>query len=338
MTNVPAANCHCLRKEVLMLSLNVCAETRLFSKIQQCAMSSGGNPDALRVTLSELMSDDSGFGADHRHIAREPQHWFPLERMGQEPFWARQRALLGYLRAHLPESVKAIQPFVPPVPDSRNVVIIVDPVPGLRTCYGNGKGHQIFGLYEGAISEEMLLFLSHTYYHELTNVIVTEASLRAEADPTTGTRLRHLLLLRIRNEGIANYAVLGELRKLRSAGTDFQYFTYAPQVDDPAAVSQALYACRELLKRISDSTVSTLLPRVSQAFKNPRLPIINLVGIHVADAVARHFGEAVLLDVDGREPQEFFRLYAQTKDPGRAILFGSAVHPDLTGFDFEFSS
>jgi len=318
-----------------MIDLDVHVETRLFGRVEDCA--AGGNPDELRAALGELVSREPEFGTEGQGIASAPEHWFPLQQMGQASFWAQQRALLGYLQACLPESVMAIRPFVPPVPDYRHAVVIVDPVPGLQTCYGNGRGHQIFGLYEGAAPEEMLLFLSHTYYHELTNLIAAPASRQAEAEPTTGARLRHLLMLLTRNEGIANYAVLAKLRELRSAGTEFRYFTYAPLVDDSAAVSKALRACRELLQRISDDTVAALLPRVTKAFKNPRLPIINLVGIHLADTIARHLGEAALLDVAGREPHEFFRLYARTPDPGREILFGSATEPDFTGFDIELS-
>jgi hypothetical protein len=318
-----------------MIDLDVHVETRLFDRTEECA--AGGNPDELRAALGQLVSGEPEFGAEGQGIANEPEHWFPLRQMGQASFWARQRALLDYLQARMPESVMAIRPFVPPVPDDRRAVVVVDPVPGLRTCYGNGRGHQIFGLYDGAAPEEMLLFLSHTYYHELTNLIATPASRQAEAAPTTGARLRHLLMLLTRNEGIANYAVLAKLRELRSAGTEFRYFTYAPMVDDPAAVSKALGACRELLQRISDDTVTALLPRVKKAFKNPRLPIINLVGIHLADAIVRHLGEVALLDVAGREPQEFFRLYARTRDPGSEILFGSATEPDFTGFDIGLS-
>src|SRR5260370_6585528 len=166
-----------------MIDLDVHVEPRLFGSVEGWA--AGGNPDERRAAVGELVSREPEFGTEGQGIASAPEHWFTLQQMGQASFWAQQRALLGYLQACLPESVMAIRPFVPPVPDYRHAAVIVDPVPGLQTCYGNGRGHQIFGLYEGAAPEEILLFLSLTSYTHLTNLITTPPSPQPPPDPPT---------------------------------------------------------------------------------------------------------------------------------------------------------
>jgi hypothetical protein len=81
-------------------------------------------------------------------------------------------------------------------------------------------------------------------------------------------------------------------------------------------------ACRDLLSTLDDATVRHVSRRVSAVLKNPRLPVINLIGIHMAEVIAARDGERALLDVDGLEPEEFFLRYADTGDALCTHLFG----------------
>lgn len=293
-----------------------------------------GGLERLTAALTRAVRDRPEFGAQAPYIARDLPTWFALRRMTEVDFWSGQQRRYDYLDEHLTASVDLVTPYLPTVSAPRRVPVAVYPVPGFSTCYGAPHGGQLFGLYDGADPREMLLFLSHTYMHELSGTLNTERSRRAEADPSTVDRLRHWLLLLIRNEGIANYAVLEPLRQLRSTGAiTFHYFRYAGLVDNRDATAAAMSACRELLGTLDEQTARHVRRRVSAVLKNPRLPVINLIGIHMAEVIAAHDGERALLDVDGREPEEFFLRYADTGDALSEQLFGphGAAMPAVLG-------
>jgi putative zinc-dependent peptidase DUF5700 len=274
------------------------------------------------AAVARTVTDTPAFGSEAGRIARSPGDWFDLAAMTDAGFWREQDALRDVIAERLPQTVATVAPYLPRVAGERVVPVLVHPVPGLTRCYGAPGGGQLFGLYAGTDPEEMLLFLSHTYYHELSATLTTPAGREAEADPSTAERFRRWLLLLIRHEGIANYAVLEPLRRLREQGCRFRYFTYAALVDNPEATARAMAACRQLLAMLDQETVDRVSRRVNAALKNPRLPVINLIGIHLAEAIARRHGVRALLDVDGREPEEFFQLYADTDDRLREDLFG----------------
>jgi hypothetical protein len=85
--------------------------------------------------------------------------------------------------------------------------------------------------------------------------------------------------------------------------------------------------------KLDGHTVHALRGRVSEILKNPRLPVINLVGIRMAEAIATEFGPRELLDSATADPRQFFALYERTGDELRAHLFGSdgALAGQLTG-------
>lgn len=91
-------------------------------------------------------------------------------------------------------------------------------------------------------------------------------------------------------------------------------------MDNLEATARAMDAYRQLDGMLDRETVARVRSRVNVALKNPKLPVINLIGIHMAEAIARTYGERTLLDVDQREPEEFLELYARTEDPLRARL------------------
>jgi hypothetical protein len=303
-----------------LLHLEVRTDSTVYERVRSVCE---GKPPERRIrALVSAVSALPAFGSEAEFITREPNAWFALGSMGDSDFWNGQQRLLRYIETELSASIDTIKPYLPRVTGHRAVPVVVHPVPGLTTCYGAPEGGQLFGLYEGADPREMLLFLSHTYYHELSTALDTESSRQAAADPGTPGRFRHWLLLLIRNEGIANYAVLEQLRALRQEGVAFKYFKYAGLIDNPSATARAMFACQELLRMLDQRTVRQVAARVSAVLKNPRLPVINLIGIHMAEAIARRFGERALLDVDRREPQEFFRLYAESEDELGEQLLG----------------
>jgi hypothetical protein len=305
-----------------MLRLDVRLEGRVYETLHAAAEGGRRDPVQLAAAVGDVVRGEPAFGGEAEQIADRPGEWFALERMADPEFWAGQERFRAYLDEHLTESVATITPYLPKVQEERVVPIVVHPVPGFTACYGAVEGGQLYGLYDGADPREMLLFLSHTYYHELSACLDTETSRRAGADPSTAGHFRHWLLLLIRNEGIANYAVLGPLRALRRERISFRYFTYAGLVDNAGATARAMAACRELLGGLDGRTVRRVSGRLSAVLKNPRLPIINLIGIHMAEAIAARYGERALLDVDGCEPQAFFSLYASTGDGLCRHLFG----------------
>jgi hypothetical protein len=297
--------------------------TDIYTALEKAARGCSGDPGALPAAIAGVVSGNPVFGSEAPSIVRSPQRWFNLPRMSDPLFWAGQQALCDYIGAHLTESVGTVVPHLPRNGGDRVHRIVVYPVPGLTECYGAAGGAQLFGLYEGADPREMLLFLSHTYYHEISAVLSTPAAREAETNPVSAERFRKWMLLLIRNEGIANHAVLDVMRRLRAESIGFRYFKYTALVDSTAAAARAMSACRHLLTGLDRETVERVNRRVSKVLKNPRLPVINLIGIQMAEAVARHHGERVLLDVDQREPEEFFVLYARTGDALRDDLFGA---------------
>lgn len=306
-----------------MLRLNVTIDSRIFTELAEEAKQARDAAD-LATRLGDFAGRRPEFGPDGRDIAADPQVSFPLERMLTEEFWAGQRGLLDYLESHLDKSVRDVGPFLPPVPDDRPVPVTVHPVPGLTACYGSGEGRQIFGLMDGADPREMTLFCSHTYLHEVAGHINTAASERAEADPAAPGAMVHLMLLLIRNEGLANLAMLAQLEPLIAEGIPLPYFDYAHLLRDEKATRYALTACRRLLGQVGPNPPAQLLPKVTAAFKNPKLPIINLVGTHLAKVIAAQQGLDALVDLADTDPHEFFARYAACDDPLAAELFGQS--------------
>jgi aspartate/methionine/tyrosine aminotransferase len=314
-----------------MLELDVTLDEAVFASVSLAA-TTATDDDQLAAAISALAEKEPVFGANRRAISASPGKFFPLSRMRDEAFWHHQRALLAHMREHLGDSVRAVIPFLPPVPDERPVPVTVHPVPGFTSCYGSSGGHQVFGLFDGADAREMLLFCSHTYMHEAAGHINTRRSAQAEADPRTADALIHLILMLIRNEGVANFAVLEGVRALLADGVSLPYFDYAHMIDDDRATRHAMAACRQLLARVRTLPAAQTGPRVTEAFKNPKLPVINLVGIRTAEAIAGRYGVGTLVDIADADPQEFFECYARTDDPLAAELFGSGgEHRDLFG-------
>ena len=306
-----------------MLILDVKLENRLFDSLQSAAEAAAGDPQSLRQSLERIVQTEDVFRSEQRLISQDLEAWFEVGPMASSPmFWAKQTALRAYIEQRLDLSVAALSPFVPQLPVDETRTLTVYLIPGFAHCYGPTEGVQLFALRAGAVPAEALLFLIHVYYHEISSLFYTETSRRAANDSDTAELFRHWLLLLIQNEGLANYVVLESLLALQAQGCPFAYFTYAGLVRNREATAKAMTFCREIISQLTDSNFYTMRGHISTILKNPRLPVINLVGIHLAEAIAASFSERTLLAVADREPQEFFRLFSDTGDQLCQYLFG----------------
>lgn len=315
------------------MRLEVTADTSLFDDVRAAHLTAGADHAALRAGLGLVLSRRAGLGQDAAFTGAHVDDWFDVGAMTAAGFWPEQEAIRSHIEHNLAASVSWIEPGFPVLPRDDILRLRAVLLPGFCYCFGPAAGIQLFGLYPGATPQEALLFLAHTYYHEATSVFATEETRAAEHDPTTVGRFLHWLLSLIRNEGLANFAVLDRVLTLRDQGCDFRYFSYAGMIGNSDAAAAAMRACRELVGKLDGHTVHALRGRVSEILKNPRLPVINLVGIRMAEAIAREFGQRELLDSATADPRQFFALYERTGDELRAHLFGSdgALAGQLTG-------
>jgi hypothetical protein len=308
-----------------LIQLNVQLETRLFDAIAEASQRARGNVQALRKILEEIVLAEDVFESERELILANLDSEFEFESMTNSEFWVKQYALRSHLERHLEQSVATLKSYLPPCHVGIETSLVVYLIPGFSKCYGPKDGVQLFGLRTGASPEETLLFLIHVFYHELSSQFYTENSRRAAANPDTAELFKHFIRLLIQNEGLANYVVLDEVLELRSNRVDFSYFTYATFISDRDATARSMSLCRKILSLIDDGNLLDLRGYVLQSLKDPRLPVINLLGIHLAQTIAATFGEQKLFSIADREPQEFFHLYNETGDSLRSHLFGPDV-------------
>jgi hypothetical protein len=304
-----------------MLTLQVRLDADAYDQLERAAQGAAGDEAAMRRAVLELVGRIPVFSSQARIITDELDAWFDIPSMSSPDFWRQQREIRTHIERNLDDSIQALERFLPDVEGAGPIPMAIHLVPGFAKCYGASPGHQIFGLRTNADPQEALLFLIHVYYHETSPLFYSETSRQADAGQKTVALLKHWLLLLIQNEGVANHIVLPQLLELRNRGCNFTYFTYAPMIGNQEAAAAAMAACREIVTRLDERTLETVRRRLSQVLKNPALPVANLVGIHLAEAIASARGEAALT-VAGREPQQFFQLYRETNDPLRAHLFG----------------
>lgn len=312
-----------LFKEVRLIRLSVRVEMRLFDAIQAAAQRAKGDIQALRQEVEAIVLSEDLFKIEREVTSANLGSGFDLEAMATAPdFWVRQAALRDYVERRVEQSVADLAPYLPASQSSAETLLSVYLIPGFTKCYSPTAGVQLFALRAEANPEEALLFLIHVYYHEVSSLFYTETSRRAAANPVTAELLKHWLLLLIQNEGLANYVVLDSLMRLRASGIHFAYFTYASLVCEPEPTARSMSLCRKILSLIDESNSLTLRSHILEYLKDPRLPVMNLVGIYLSQAIAATFNERELLAVADREPQEFFRLYGETGDCLSQYLFG----------------
>lgn len=311
-----------------MLDLHVCLHDAIFRDLRAALTSTRDDRDAAD-RIAAVVADHPEFGAEGLFLSRQPGDYFALAGLRSPEVWADQVAKMDYLTERLTESSSLLSPYLPKVTEPTAISIAVHPVPGLTTSYRTPDGGHLLGLYAGADRREMLLYLSHAYYRELTTALQTPASVQAETDPSSPERFRTALMLQIRNEGLAHYVVLRQLRALRDEGVDFHYFPYARLIDDTDTVTRALATCGRLLTRLDSSNLRATGAEAARLLKDPQLPLVGVIGVHVAEAVAASHGERALFALENREPDDFFSLYADSNDPLRHQLIGVGPHAGI---------
>jgi hypothetical protein len=152
----------------------------------------------------------------------------------------------------------------------------------------------------------------HVYYHEVSDLFAPASATPFTVVRTSASDLRRWLRLLIRNEGVGNYVVLDDLLQFRRARPDydFKYFTYAPYIGSESHLTASIRLLNQVFAGVTDENVSHFSRNVNLLLKNKALPIINLVGIHMATAVARTHGVDALRNVFGADAEAFFELYA----------------------------
>lgn len=305
----------------VVLQLEVTLDTGLVDRLSSAATAADGDTTVFLTRLHEEIRLHPVLGAAAAS-GGDPADWFSIDAMvGGLAFWERQLELCDYLCRHLEVSVDALHAYLPTWPGDAVDRLTVHVIPGFDECYGPAPHTQVFGLRDGCSPAEALLFLVHVYYHELSHRFYTTTSHRAAEGGDDPDTLRHWLLLLIQNEGLANHAVREQVLQLRAEGVPLRYFTYADRIGDRRAVATAMEFCRRLLADLDGWRDYGFRSQITALLKSPQLPVINLVGIHVAEAVADTFGDDVLL-TSFREPEELFELYARTGDDLCIHLFG----------------
>lgn len=194
-------------------------------------------------------------------------------------------------------------------------------VPGTRLCYGLPGGGQVFGMVPGASVEEMCCFLEHTFYHELSDQWASERSARSEKDQQSSAAVVTWILSLVRNEGIANLYCLDELAAMKQP-MRWAYFTYAPLIGCEDATLAALNKLAQALEAVANQGVADATAFVNGTLKNPNLPLINLVGIHLAKTIVDTLGESGLAQLCFDEPEHFVAAWLESGDPHIDALDG----------------
>lgn len=230
------------------------------------------------------------------------------------------------LARRLPESVAHIERFFPAVPSMLRHSLTVVLLPHGDVHTGPVDGVQVFSLYPDADPLETYLFLVHVYYHEVSGLFDGPEAKRYAREQRTADDFRRWIRLLIRNEGIGNHAVMADVVRLARQRPcyQFRYFTYAPLVMREGPLEQAVEVLRQVFASVTDDNVHRYRMRVASLFKNKQLPIINLVGTHMAGVIAERLGLGALKDVYHVEAHRFFDLYGEADGPHAGALSAAA--------------
>ncbi len=186
-------------------------------------------------------------------------------------------------------------------------------VPGTRICYGLPGGGQVFGLVPGASAQEACCFLEHTFYHELSDQWASERTVAAERDHASTEAVVTWILSLVRNEGVANLFCLDELASM-DRPERWAYFNYADLIGREDATLVSLAKLAQALDLVARGGVADATAFVNGTLKNPDLPLLNLVGTHLARTVARD-GESALAELCHAEPEALLAAWLGSGDP-----------------------
>jgi hypothetical protein len=220
----------------------------------------------------------------------------------------------SFLQSNLEQSIEHIGRWLPEVNEDIRHSLTVVLLPNGKYSYGPKAGLQLFSLETCAAPIEAYLFLVHVYYHELSFLNETPRGRRCAQEQLSAEDFREWIRLLIRNEGIGNYAILEELAEIRDAHSDyvFRYFTYARKIGQPSLLQKAVSILADSFAGVNDDNVAGFRNATNRVFKSEALPIINLVGIHMADSIANCYGVNALKNVYHKDAAEFFAWYCET--------------------------
>jgi hypothetical protein len=222
----------------------------------------------------------------------------------------------SYAEERKSESIATIARVFPDTEESIQHDLQVVFLPFGKLNVGPREGLQLFSLHPFADPLETYLFLTHVYYHEISFLNYSQASrLYARCQNSPSEFISWIKLL-VRNEGIANFAVMDDLVTFRDGhpGYLFKYFKYAHQIDDPHCVVTSMSMLNKVLASVNAQSLENFREHGDLIFKNGTLSIINIAGIHMARCIAQAHGLSALKDIHGKEPEEFFELYLQSGD------------------------
>lgn len=235
---------------------------------------------------------------------------------------ATLRATASHLVASTDRSIAHIRNILPLFMPPFRHKLVVTLLPFGRYNFGPREGLQILSLNPKADPEEAYLFMVHVYYHEVTHLFYTDKCARCSAAQNNVGDLLYWVKLLIRNEGIANYVVLDELKNFtsRNPAYSFCYFGYARQIGNEELVKRGLHLLNTIFEALRVGKLDLHGLSIVQALKNKLVSIINLVGIHMASAIADRFGPNALRDVYKKDADEFFRRYSETDSLPLGVL------------------
>jgi hypothetical protein len=221
---------------------------------------------------------------------------------------------LAFVSLNLQKSIEHINRWLPEVDDDISHEVTVAFLPYGNYTFSPKPSLQLFSLDPSASPIEAYLFLVHVYYHELSHLNETAKGRRCSIEQLSAEDFREWVRLLIRNEGIGNYAVLDDLIQFRDTHSDysFRYFSYAKKIRDPVLLQGAVRILTRVFTEVDDNNVAHFRDGINKIFKNEGLPIINLIGIHMAESIVRNKDAATLKNVYQKEAGDFFALYGQT--------------------------
>lgn len=231
---------------------------------------------------------------------------------------------LLFVDSNLQKSIDQVNGWLPEVDDEISHAMTVAFLPFGSYTFSPRLSLQLFSLDPNASPLETYLFLVHVYYHEASYLNETAIGRRCSMEQASAEDFKEWVRLLIRNEGIGNYAVLEDLMQFRDAHPDysFRYFSYARKIGDPALLRGAVHILTRVFTEVDDNNVAQFRDGINKIFKNDELPIINLVGIHMAENIVRSYDATTLKNVYQKEAQDFFALYGKTGAEFADVLKG----------------
>lgn len=223
-----------------------------------------------------------------------------------------------YLQDNLHDAVAHITEYFPSTSEHIDHTLRVVLLPFGNFNYGPRPGVQVFSVLPKANPFEAYLFLIHIFYHEVCFLFETTGGREAQANPKDLENYKYCLRLLVRNEGIANYAVLEALKELLSNIDDdyeFCYFIYARSLQSPAFVEGCFRVLYDTFDDLNDQNFLSNIRKVDSIVTSKELSLINILGTYATTKIAEVHGLRAATDVFRKDPDVFFGLFMRTGDP-----------------------